>query len=160
MTVVNSISGNSKIVLKGDYGRHEEGPLAGAASPGMNLVSNNVGQNQERHTWLPGPTSRGGAGTDSNTSQAPIRVLKIDTLQGKGPADAYASGDNAFIYIPLAGDVIQVLVAAGQNVAKENGLSAQPDGRWILDDVNACVEALESTNGALAADTLVRVRVF
>lgn len=159
-----SISGNNTIVLKGSYdlgaSQHEEGPLAAAASPGMNLVLANNAATQGRDTYTPGSTDFVGTGTSITTTKAPIKILKEDVLQGKTINDAYASGDNAFIYIAKPGDVLQVLVASGQTVAKTDGLTANSTGKWVTDTTNACVEALESSGGALGADTHMRVRVL
>lgn len=155
-----SISGNNKIVLKGDHGVHEEGPLAAIASPGMNLVVTNAARTQERDTVTPGSTDYAGAGTDTTTAKGPIKILKEDALRSKTITDAYASGDDSFWYVPLPGDVLQVLVASGQTVTKGDGLSAGADGKWVTDTTNAVVEALEASGGALAADNHVRVRVL
>lgn len=155
-----SISGNNKIVLKGDFGQHEEGPLKAAASPGMNLVLAADFATQERHYYTPGGTDYVGTGTGDTTTKAPIKILKEDSLQGNTVDDAYASGDNAFIYIPKAGDVLQVLVKSGETVGKTDGLSADSTGKWVVDSTNSAVEALEKSDGALSEDTLVRVRVM
>lgn len=155
-----SLSGYRKIVLKGDFGQHEEGPLLAIASPGMNLVMDVTAETQQRQSYTPGSTDYVGTGTGITTTKGPIKILKEDSLQGKTVDDAYAIGDNAFIYIPQPGDVLQVLAASGETIVKSSGMSAAATGKWAIDATNASVECMESSVGALAADTLVRVRVL
>lgn len=156
-----SISGYRKIVLKGDFGQHEEGPLAAIASPGMNLVMTNAAETQQRQTVTPGATLVSAAGGTATAS--PIKVLKEDGLVGgKTIDDAYASGDNAMYYVPKAGDVIQVLVASGQTITKGQAGWAIASGKWNggAADPKAVGEFLEASGGALAADTHMRLRVY
>lgn len=159
-----SISGNNTIVLKAGYtegaAEHEEGPLTTAATPGMNLQMSVTAETQQRSSWTPGNTDNVGTGTSTTTSKNPVRVLKEDSLRGKTIDDAYSATDNAFVHIAKPGDVLQVLVASGQNIARGDGLSANSAGKWIGDTTNAAVEALESSGGALGADTHMRVRVL
>ena len=154
-----SVSGSNKIVLKGDFGMHEEGRLNAIAYPGMNVVMTADFSSLERHVYTPGGTDYVGTGTGITTTKAPVKVLKEDALQGKTVDDAYAADDPGFIYIPQPGDMLQVLVLSGQNVDKGEGLSAGSDGKWVVDTTNAAVEATENS-GLLSADTLVRVRVL
>lgn len=157
-----SKSGNNKIVLKGDWSHREEGPCATAVSPGMNVARNSAARVFQRDTWGPASTDFVGTGTAlGGTSVAnPIAVVLEDVLQGKTINDAYAAGDNIFVFQPRKGDVIQVLVASGQTVLKGRGLSAIASGKWNADTTNAPVQALEDSGGALAADTLMRVVVL
>lgn len=157
-----SKSGNNKIVLKGDWGHWEEGPCAVAVSPGMNVARTPAARSWERDTWGPAATDFVGTGTTAGgTSVAnPIAVVIEDALQGKTVNEAYTAGENIRVFQPRKGDVIQVLVAAGQTVLKGRGLSAVAGGKWNADLTNAPVQALESSGGALAADTLIRVVVL
>jgi hypothetical protein len=159
-----SISGNNKIVVKGKYTEggpeHEEGPLKTAATPGMNMVMANDHEQQGRQVYTPGSTDYVGTGTDVTTAKGPIMILKEDVLQGNTIDDAYEAGDNGFIHICSPGEIIQVLVASGQTVAKGGGLGANSAGKWVSDTTNAVVQAIERSNGALAADTHMRVRVL
>lgn len=158
--MVASISGANTIVLRGDYGEHEEGKLLVAASPGMNVVLAANFSEQERDCYTVGGTDYIGTGTGVTTTKAPIKILKEDALQGRTVDDAYSAGDPGFIYIPKPGDKLQVLVASGQTIVKGGGLSATSTGKWQADTTNAAVEALEDSGGALSEDTLVRVRVI
>lgn len=159
-----SLSGHNKIVLKAGYteggAEHEEGPLASAATPGMNMVMGLAARTQERDTWAPGSTDYPGTGTGPTTTKNPVRVLKEDGLIGSTLDTAYAAGSNVFIHIAKPGDVLLVLVASGQTVVRGDGLSAIANGKWNNDATNVAVEALESSGGALAADTHMRVRVL
>jgi hypothetical protein len=148
----------NKIVLKGDYGQYEEGILAtGAALPGMNVVRTTAAEAQKRGTYAPGATLAGG--TAAGGAATPIKVVREDALQGKTVDDTFAVGDLIFLFIPKKGDVIQVRVLTGETIAIGGGLSANAAGKWVAATVNSAVEALEASGGALAADTLLRVRV-
>jgi hypothetical protein len=87
-------------------------------------------------------------------------ILKEDPLIGSTVNTQYAADDNVFIHKALPGEHLQVLVLSGQNIVKGEGLTANSDGKWIEDAANAAVMALEGSNGALAADTLMRVIVL
>jgi hypothetical protein len=152
-----SISGAKTIVLKGDYTQYEEGPLATApALPGMNLVLATNAQALGRDSYAPGLTLAGGAGAGG---ASPIKVVIEQRLYGKTVNDAYAVGDNVRFKIPKKGDVIQVLVVSGQTITKGQGGGAAASGKWQLAATNAVGEFLEASGGALAADTLMRLRV-
>jgi hypothetical protein len=154
-----SISGANKIVLKGDFGQHEEGPLAAIASPGMNVVMTTAVDALNRQTRTPGATPVGG--TAAGAAAGPITVVKEDPLSGRTINDAYASGENSFFFIPKKGDVIQVLVASGQTILKADGGFAIASGKWngATVTINRVGQFLEGSGGALAADTLMRLRV-
>lgn len=155
-----SLSGYNKIRLRTDEdGPFLEGPLAAAALPGMNVVMTAAADTEQRQTFTPGATAAGG--TAAGAAAGPVKILCEDVLQGKTVFDAYAAGDNGFIYACQAGDHVLALALTGQTIAKGAGLSADATGRWILATANARVEALEGSGGvALTADTLIRVRVF
>jgi hypothetical protein len=159
-----SLSGHNKIVLKAGYteggAEYEEGPLTGAATPGMNMVLSVAARTQERDSWTPGSTDYPGTGTGATTTKNPVRILKEDHLIGATIDDVVAAGNNGFIHIAKPGDVLLVLVASGQTVVRGDGLSAISTGKWNNDATNVAVEALESSGGALAADTHMRVRVL
>lgn len=149
---------HNKIVLKGDYGQYEEGPLAAEAYPGMNVVMTNAAASQKRDTYTPGATAAGG--TAAGAAASPVTLVRENQLLGKTVDDPYANGDNGLLFKPKKGDVCQVLVLSGQTVVKGNGVSANAAGKWIVATVNAVGEFLEPSGGALAADTLMRVRFF
>ncbi len=159
-----SISGSHKIVLKGKYSEggaeHEEGRILAAAYPGTNVTLANNFDELGRQCYTPGATDYAGTGTDVTTSKAPIWILKEDPLIGGTVNTQYAADDNVFIHMANPGEILQVLVASGQTVAKGGGLTAASTGKWVSDATNAAVIALESSGGALVADTLMRVRIL
>lgn len=157
---VPSISGYNKILLKFDEdGPFLEGPLAAAAMPGMNVVMTTAVDTEQRQTYTPGATAPGGTG--AGASAGPVKILYEDVLQGRTVGNAYAAGDNGFIYVAGNGDIIQVLVGAGQTVAKGQGMAADVTGKWMTATTGAVAESLDGTGGvALTADTLLRVRIF
>lgn len=159
-----SISGASKIVLKGKYTEggveHEEGRLAVAGYPGMNVVMRNDHEEQGRQVWQPGSSEYAGTGTNVTTVKAPLRILVEDAYQSHTVADAWEADDACRFHICSPGEIIQVLVASGETVLRGSGLTANSAGKFVVDATNAAVEALEPTGGALASDKLVRVRVL
>jgi hypothetical protein len=153
-----SISGAKTIRIKGDTVQWEEGPLATApALPGMNLVLAANAQALGRDSYAPGLTLVGGAGAGG---ASPIKLVIEQALYGKSVNDAYAVGDNVRFIVPKKGDVVQVLVVAGQTITKGLGGGAAASGKWQVAATNAVGEFLEASGGALAADTLMRLRVY
>jgi hypothetical protein len=151
------ITAKNRIVLKAMYGQggtqHMEGIAGGAVKPGQNVVMTTaVESGGGRNTFVPGATTVNGG----------IKVATENILLGQTVNDAYVSGDNLEMHLPVPGDHIQVLVASGQTVAKGGGLLAAASGLWTIPGAGtAVVEALESSGGvALTADTLMRVRVL
>lgn len=164
LSITRSLSGAAKIVLKGKYSEggpeSEEGFLKIAAYPGTNVTLAADYDQEMRHGFTPGSTDYAGTGTNVTTTKNPMWLLKEDPLQGKTIADQYAAGDNVFVHLCSPGETVQVLVASGQTVAKGQGLSAGSSGLFVNDAANAACIALESTSGALASDTLIRVMVL
>jgi hypothetical protein len=145
-----ALTGSNTIVLQGD-GPYEEGPLTAVASPGMNVVLTTTAEVFMRNTYTPGLVDGTGL----------VQVLREDSIQGKTVNDAYAIGDTALVYCAEPGDVILVLVASGQTIAKADGLSAGATGKFQKVATEApCARSLEDSGGALAADTLLRARVI
>jgi hypothetical protein len=50
-------------------------------------------------------------GADGALHKGPLFVLEADHLQGKTCNDAYAAGDRCFLYCPLPGEEVNVLLA-------------------------------------------------
>jgi hypothetical protein len=159
-----SISGNNRIVIKGKYTEggveREEGRLTAAAYPGMNVTSTADPDEMGRQVYAPGSTEYAGTGTNVTTVKAPVWLLIEDVWQGKTVDDVYAADENCFIHMCSPGEIVQVLVLSGQTVTKGSGLTANSAGKFIVDATNAALLALEGSNGALGADTLVRARVL
>lgn len=139
-----------RIVMKGmsGGGHFEEGILDTAALPGMHVTMAADGH------WDPSPE------TAAELVKKSIWMVTEDRLQGKGVGDQYAIGDLAFLYKPKPGDHILVLVKTGADIAVSDELVAEGGGtgKWIEKagtEAAYKVKALESSGGALAADTLM-----
>lgn len=96
----------NKIVVNADArGAHEWGYLGGAYKPGTILqIDTSVALRNGKHTWVAYNQA-----ADGDRPAGPFAVLDYDYLSGKGPTDAYASGDFAPLYIPLPGDELNLL---------------------------------------------------
>lgn len=128
------------IVLKG-MGHHEEGKAAAVVMPGMGVSMNASGQ------YVLAATAADG-----------LKFVKEDALQGKTITDNYAIGDQLFLYQPVAGDHIHVRVPAAQNIAiGDKGTII--DG-FAVENATKTFEFLESSNGALASATHLKVRIL
>jgi len=99
------MKGNEIIVSAEPQGRFLEGIVSGTPSPGtvMQITAATEPVNG-RHTW-----EAYNPGADGN--QRLIAVLLPDALQGNIYSDAYTSGDRCFLYCPIAGEELNMLVA-------------------------------------------------
>lgn len=140
----------NKIVLKGN-GHFIEGKLASGQTPkpGQCISLKSDG---EYEAW--------NGAADGERDE--VIVLCENVNLGQLPTEAYADGARFVAYIPMPGDVLQVLVASGENIAigdkfiidDSTGKSIETTGSPEMEPF----KALESSGGALAADTLVKVR--
>jgi hypothetical protein len=144
---------NRTIVLRGkDKGHHDEGILDTVASPGMHI------QRAADDHFDKSPA------TSAELVKSGLRIVKEDDYQGKTVADDYAIGDVVFFYIPVRGDVINVLVKSGENLLIGDKVALEGGGTGLFIE-GAGTEAqymLESkeTTGALGANTLVACEVL
>lgn len=95
---------NSIIVTANPRGVHHEGYINAALKPGHLCqidVSEGVGDDG-RFDWE--------AYNQTDGNQRLIAVLCEDHIQGKTMTQAYVSGDRAFLYTPVAGEELNVLV--------------------------------------------------
>jgi acetyl/propionyl-CoA carboxylase alpha subunit len=154
------ITAHNKIVLKAMYGeggtQNEEGIAAAACNPGMNVVMTTAVESMKRQTYTPGATSALGGGA---------KVVKERAIIGASVDEVIPSGDDLLIHVAMPGDVLQVLVASGQTIAKGDSLLAIASGLWNKAGATpppyGAAEALESSGGvALTANTLMRCRVL
>jgi acetyl/propionyl-CoA carboxylase alpha subunit len=154
------ITAHNKIVLKASYGeggtQHEEGIAAAACNPGMNVVMTTAVESMKRQTYTPGATSALGGGS---------KVVKERAIIGASVDETIPVGDDLLIHVAMPGDVLQVLVASGQTIAKGDSLLAIASGLWNKAGATpppyGAAEALESSGGvALTANTLMRCRVL
>lgn len=97
--------GNQIVVASPPRGIFEEGIIEGALKPGtlMQMKAGVAPDGTGRFTW-----QRYQRGTDGERSA--IVVLREDDLQGKTMSQAYVDGDRCFLYYPMMGETINVLV--------------------------------------------------
>lgn len=137
----------TRIQLKGT-GVYEEGRAGATITPGMLVAINSVG------AVIPHGTAGG---------PAEKAFALEDALQGKTIADNYASGDLVFYAINSPGDVVFVLLAAGQNALEGNALSSNGAGAVKVASggdtrLLIALEALDLTDtGAVAGHIRARV---
>lgn len=100
------MKGTEILLSENPKGVFKEGTISGTPSPGTVMqISAAVEPIGGRHQWeVYAP------GTDGN--QRLIAVLLPDRLQGKLHTDAYANGDRGFLYCPVAGEELNMLVSA------------------------------------------------
>lgn len=105
----------SRIVLIGDYHKHEEA-IAGAALYPGHLI----------HQQADGTVIKNaGAGV-----KAEILLALEDALQGRGIETPYAEGERVSIGIPEKGAVVYVWLSGGENADKGEFLTPNGDGTF------------------------------
>lgn len=107
------------IVLKGK-GHHEEGVLDGVASPGMAVALAADGHYDQVQDSQSAARRRG------------LKILKEDAYRGGTIDTAYASGDIGFIYEPVPGDHVHVLVKDGEVIAVNDTLDVEGSGSGLF----------------------------
>ena len=107
------------IVLKG-IGHHDEGVLDAIAYPGQAIRLAADGHYDPETLSAANAICKG------------LMLLKEDALQGKVVTEAYGADDVGFIYTPVAGDEVQVLVAEGEdvNLGDTLGVIGSGDGNF------------------------------
>lgn len=120
--------------------------------PGMLIALNSSS------VYVPHPTADGGA---------EVNIALEDALQGKTIDDAYASGELVRFAQPRRGDVVLLLLEAGQNV--QDGTKLVSAGAGYVqaqtgEDADAFAVALEDRNanetGAVIDDQRIRARIL
>jgi hypothetical protein len=139
------------ILLKGK-GHHEEGILDTVGTPGMHVQLAADGH------WDLSPAAIG-----ELVKGGGFAILLEDALQGKTFTQAYAIGDLAFLYHPLPGDHLALFTKSGANIVVNDKIVPEGGGTglWIEGagtEAKYFAVALESTGGALAANTHVKCR--
>jgi len=96
---------NTAIVLSAEpRGVFKEGIVSGTPKPGTIMqIKESTEPVGGKHTWEV-------FDADENGSQRLIAVLLEDSLQGKTVSDAYVDGDQCFLYCPIPGDELNVLL--------------------------------------------------
>ena len=148
----------NEIVISSPYGRKVEGIISGTPKPGtvmqIKAATAAVGG---RLTWEVYNAAADG-------DQRLIAVLDIDHLQGKISTDAYVDGQHGFLWVPLPGDELNMLVSApgtgtGDAIAIGD-LFMVNDGDGLLVDTTGSPEsepfqAIEAVSDVVSTGTLV-----
>lgn len=149
--------GNEIVVSANARGRKKEGILNGALQPGVCVeVSAGVEPVSGEHDW-----SVFNAAADGD--QRLVTVLDRDHNQGKLATAAYVDNDRCFLYCPLPGDELNMLVA---NIAGTGDTFAIGDILMIDDGTGKLIATtgspesesfivMETIATALTVDTLV-----
>lgn len=125
--------GNEILLSADPKGRFIEGIITDTSKPGtiLEIVPGSTLLNG-RHKWRASSLAQG--------RPRAIAVLLEDHLQGKGPTDAYVANTQCFIYFPISGDEMNMLVdivgtGTGATVGSSVGelLEANPDGHLTLE---------------------------
>ena len=146
------MSGVNRIVLKGE-GHRDELVAGTAISPGMGIT---VAADGEVDPCVPAQAAalKGG-----------LMIAEEDPLQGSIVTTEYAIGAQVSTYVPVPGDVLQLLVKSGEDIdvadlliieGGTSGLFVEAAGT----ETKFQAESLEDTGGALGANGLVRARIL
>jgi hypothetical protein len=148
--------GNEIIVSANPQGKFLEGIVSGTPKPGtcmqIKAATEPVGG---RYTWEV-------YNADADGNQRLIAVLLPDVLRGKLATDAYADGDRCFLYCPIAGEELNMLVADVGGTADTFAIGdilMVDDGTGKLVDTTGTPESEAficiETSAALTADKLL-----
>lgn len=96
--------GNTIIISADPQGKFLEGIVSGTPKPGTVLEILTYFTAGRRHTWRAFQP-----GTDGQ--RRVIAVLLEDSFQGKLYSDAYVTGTRCRMYVPLAGEELNMLIA-------------------------------------------------
>ena len=109
----------------------EEMVASAAVTPGMLLIIESTGKVKAHNL--------------ADKDAFPIFALE-DELQGKGIDDAYAANDPVQCWIPYRGDIVNAILADGQNVVIGDPLTSDGEGRLKkhVTDVGASAAELVS----------------
>lgn len=159
--------GKKIVVTTEPKGMRLEGIILGTPKPGTCMEMTSAALVNGRHTYQ--------AVTRATGAKGPIYVLTEDDLQGKlavgaaltpgghTPGDAYVSGSRGFLYVPVAGEDLNMIVASvagtADDVAKGDLFAVETTtGKLKLNSANtsapfqACEAMVDPT-----ADTLLWV---
>lgn len=106
--------GNSIIVSAHPRGRYLEGIVNGTPKPGTVMtIDVGVAAVAGRFTWEPaGSTASGGASQDmaADGNRQVIAILREDENQGFDVNKAYVDGTVCFLYFPMIGDELNMIL--------------------------------------------------
>ena len=136
----------NNILCGTDYkGRHIRVIVSGTPSPGtgMTLVVGTAVDGLGRFTWA-------AFNRDADGNRALLGILVNEQMEGKTATTAFAAGDEAYVYIPQPGDMVNVLTSAA--VTRGDYL-IRGDGDGLFETTTGTPEsepfqALETTAGA------------
>lgn len=141
----------NKIILKGK-GHFGEGVAFHTIGIGLLLYQLSDG------TWR-----KNNSFDAANLNRRSFTIAYEDSLQGNVVEDDYATGDLVFLYHPVPGDEIRVMVKSGETVQVGDVLSMTYGGNATFEvtgsQLSHFVTSQEDSGGALAANTLMTVRV-
>lgn len=149
---------NTIVLTAAPAGRFLEGYISGTPKPGTLMqVKAGVEMIGGRHTWEVFSGSADGERTL-------IAILRENQLMGRTITDAYANGDRGYLYCPIPGDELQVLLAnisgTGDHFAIADKLIHDSGtGKFIATTGSPESEPfiVMETLAALTADTLCHV---
>ena len=134
--------GNEIVVTAEPRGQFLEGIVSGTPKPGTVMqVAAATEPQSGRFTWEV-------YNADADGNQRIIAVLLPDALQGKTATDAYVTGSRCFLYCPLPGELLNMLL---QDVAGTGDTYAIGD-IFIVDDGTG---KLIATTGSPEAEPFV-----
>lgn len=143
------------IKLKSYANVQEEMVAAAALFPG-HLIEENTNGKVQKH--------------DSAAGVALAMFAIEDALQGKEISEAYAIDDVVRAWIPQRGDIVNAVLADGENVSVGDFLESAGDGALQSVTVDSAIvaqatEALDlsasgESSGALGADERIAVRII
>jgi hypothetical protein len=144
------MKGQTIIVSAFPKGVFLEGIISGAALlPGAKMeLKNGVLPVGGRHTWQ----GYGINGSMANNDPRLTAILTQDTLQGFSPETAYVAGQRCFMYCPLPGEEMNVLVAGQAGTGSANAFTI---GERLEPQVNAGATAgqyIQQSTSANKAD--------
>lgn len=100
-------------------GVFKEGTISGALKPGTQLtIQPGTAPKNGEFTWEAYETSSGADGDPRL-----VAVLMPDPFQGKSALDAYVSGTRCFIYCPLPGEELNMLLAGQAGTGSANAFT-------------------------------------
>ncbi len=141
-------------------GVYKEGIISGTPKPGTVMqVKAATEPINGRPTWEV-------YNADSDGDRRMIAVLLPDRLQGKLASEAYVSGEHGFLYVPQAGEELNMLVAAagtgtGDSIAIGDMLMVDDGTGILLAESSPQAEpfqCLETIADLVAAGSLVHVQ--
>lgn len=154
--------GNEIIVSADPKGVFIEGTISGALKPGicMQVKAATEPTQGNNYTWE-------AFNQASDGTLALVAVLLPDQLRGKLATDAYVDGDHCFLYCPVAGEHLNMLVADVAGTGTSSTENKAIGDRMMIDDTTG--KLVDDSSGAsvpfiimetqaepISADALIR----